>query len=125
MRPFIHTLILFFSLTIPLMLYANDSEELQDEGHVEYLKYDKNKKRKELPSRVFIECHYTEKHLRFVLPTFIKNIHVSIGDEEAPVWQTWVTNFTPECDIPKLIGEYEITCRTDGNQIFKGKLYFY
>lgn len=42
MGPFIHTLILFFSLTIPLMLYANDSEELQDEGHVEYLKYDKN-----------------------------------------------------------------------------------
>lgn len=40
MKPFIHTLILFFSLTTPLMLYANDSEELQDEGHVEYLKYE-------------------------------------------------------------------------------------
>ena len=70
MGPFIHTLILFFSLTIPLMLYANDSEELQDEGHVEYLKYDKYKIRTERPSRVFIECHYTEKHLRFVLPPF-------------------------------------------------------
>lgn len=124
MKRLIITLGLIVALFCSPKLYGFNTEEIQDGEQMELLKPIKKSNGHEAPGRIFIKCHYRKGHILFELPSHINGIRVSVGDEEVPVWQTWVTDVAPECDIPKLIGEYEITCRTDGNQIFKGKLRF-
>lgn len=80
--------------------------------------------RPKAPSRIVLECYYSSGHLRFTVPADAEYLYITIGDEDASVWTGMVTREYPETDIPMLIGEYEITCRTDGNQIFGGVLNF-
>ena len=75
-------------------------------------------------STIFIECYYSIGHIRFTLPSNTECLYIIIGDEDTPVWTGFVTRTAPETDMPVLSGEYAITCRTDGNQIFSGMLKF-
>lgn len=129
MKHFITIILCAISFFCSIDISANPGEtpKCKDEKFTIFHRTKKpteDKPRHEIPGRVLIKCFYTETHLRFEFPSNVRSIMVSIGDDEAPVWQTFVTVENPECDIPELHGEYEITCRTDGNQIFKGKLQF-
>ncbi|WP_300506260.1 hypothetical protein [uncultured Duncaniella sp.] len=125
MKHFIITLQLILAIFVfSNASYARDNEDLLSEGELEVLRPVKNTKGHEKPGRIFIGCRYSARHLHFIMPSHINTLQVAIGKDDAPIWQTFVTVENPECDIPELYGEYEITCRTDGNQIFKGKLQF-
>lgn len=79
-----------------------------------------------MPARIFVECHYWKGMLMFRFPinSDIHNARITIYKGETVVWIGNVASENPEVVIPVLLGEYDITCHTDGNQIFKGKLNF-
>lgn len=95
-----------------------------DSPHTEYLTHSHNSNQHKIPSAIFLECHYSVGHIGFSMPSNTEYLYIIIGDEATPVWTGFVTRTTPETDIPVLSGEYAITCRTDGNQIFSGMLKF-
>ena len=119
------TLCLISILVHPVQLSAKDDEQKETKNYAE-LVLKRSTHRHEKPGKVaIIYCQYTRGHLSFVIPHSIEAMQVIIGDEQIPVWEGWVTSDYPETDIPVLVGEYEITCRTTENQIFKGKVQFY
>lgn len=123
------TLILLLTSALLLSnspLISAESKNDANDKRIEYLKIECSKHRPEKPARVFMECHYWKGMLMFKFPTHsdIRNVRVTICKDEAVIWMGNVTSENPEVAIPVLFGEYDITCRTDGNQIFKGKLNF-
>lgn len=125
-RTFILILVSVFLFCTDHLVNAEPSSK-GDGNKVEFLKINTgNNHRPELPSRIFIECHYCQGKLSFVLShhSNIHNMDVILERDECVVCFGHVTRENPEVAIPVLFGEYDITCRTDGNQIFKGKLNF-
>lgn len=108
-----------------LSIKAESKKETNGEK-IERLKIERCTHRPEAPSRVFIECHYWRGKIRLVFPpqSDMRSAEVIISKEESAIWMGYVTRENPEVAIPVLFGEYDITCHTDGNQIFKGKLNF-
>lgn len=109
-------------------LSAKDEEQvtIEETDNIAYLKQEHSKLRPQLPSKVFLQCHYSKGRIKFVFSpeSDIHRMEITIGRDESVVWFGHVTRLNPETSIPILYGEYDITCRTDGNQIFKGKLNF-
>lgn len=122
MKTVITTLLLYLVTGATYSTVAQEQME-EDSDKVSILQY-KHKGRPRIPSLIIVECYYSSGHLRFTMPADAEYLYIIIGEEEVPVWTGMVTREYPETDIPVLIGEYEITCRTDGNQIFGGVLNF-
>ena len=76
-----------------------------------------------MPSRIFIECRYSVGHISFAVPSDVLFLEVSLNKNETTLWEGIVTRENPRTTIPVLpSGNYDIVCRTDGNQIFHGSL---
>lgn len=84
-----------------------------------------SKNRPRIPSLLKLDCFYEVGYITFNMPEQFEYIEVTLSiDENNPIWTGVVFKNSPETDIPELIGEYTITCQTDGNQIFTGLLTF-
>ena len=83
----------------------------------------KNKPGARMPSRIFIECRYSAGHISFAVPSDVLFLEVTLSKNETTLWEGIVTRENPRTTIPVLpSGNYDIVCRTDGNQIFHGSL---
>lgn len=120
------TTILFITFLFNVSAIHADSEDLKLDNpqKTELLMPKQPKKRPQIPAKYRLNCYYSIGHLSFAMPRHIHYMQVSIGDEESPVFSCVVFAENPEINIPNLEGEYDITCQTDGNQIFTGKLNF-
>lgn len=76
------------------------------------------------PSIVVIDCEYFDDVMSFVFPDHVEWADVDIKDDAGmSVVYDVVYADDPMLEIPLVQGTYEITCRTDGNQIFSGVIY--
>lgn len=123
MKTVITTLLLFLVTGATYSVVAQEQNEKKTDN-VSQLQLKRDSRFPKMPSLIVMECYYSSGHLRFTMPADAAYLYIIIGEEEVPVWTGMVTREYPETDIPVLIGEYEITCRTDGNQIFGGVLNF-
>lgn len=120
--------LLLFVFIAGLFVSAKDDEQLStdEELGIAYLQLKRPKQRPQMPTKIFMECHYRHGYIKFLFPSTSEAnlINITLDRNESIVWIGSVTRENPEVAIPVLFGEYDITCRTDGNQIFKGKLNF-
>lgn len=119
-------LILYMLMANPLFAKDDNQVAIDESDNIVRLKPEGLRRYPQLPPRIFIECHYSQGKLKFILSPHsnIISLDITINQDEVEVWRGFVQQDNPETLIPILDGEYDIVCRTDGNQIFKGKLDF-
>lgn len=88
------------------------------------LEYVPQSPRPRAPATIYLECRYSAEYIFFVMPEDAQYLEVTLSREETTVWQTTVTRQNPTAVVSSLSGEYDIICRTDGNQIFGGEITF-
>lgn len=111
-------------LFISYMDINAEEKRVHSNDRVAYLHQEPIKSRPRSPSRVFLRCYYGKGFLSIEFKEEMTFIEIEISKDDNVHWEGMVYVQEPEILIPELYGEYEITCRTDGNQIFKGKLQF-
>ncbi len=76
------------------------------------------------PGNDIIVCQYGNGYMEFSLPISMEFIVVSIKYGDMIIWSGEVSVDSPCIEIPYLIGEYEIECLSDTNQVYIGTLLF-
>ncbi|MDE6136216.1 MAG: hypothetical protein K2F97_01925 [Muribaculaceae bacterium] len=80
--------------------------------------------RHQLPVSVSIDCTYFNDVMNFGFHEDVEWAIVDIKDGEGWLVASEVVYAAdPALEVSLTEGEYEITCRTDGNQIFSGAIY--
>lgn len=76
------------------------------------------------PSAVVVDCVYFYDVVHFCFPEHVEFAQVDIKDAAGSLIDSeLVYTDNPTMEVSLTEGEYEITCRTDGNQIFSGVIY--
>lgn len=78
--------------------------------------------RPSLPSSTCIDIYYSESEIIFDLPENVEYMTVELKQGDAVVLTGMVDHEDASLDVAGLRGEYEILCRTDGNQLFAGSI---
>lgn len=78
--------------------------------------------RPSIPSNTVIDIFITESTLIFDLPENVEYMTVELKQGDAVVLTGMVDHEDASLDVAGLHGEYEILCRTDGNQLFAGSI---
>lgn len=71
---------------------------------------------------LFITCYYNNEYLEIEFPADVESMEVTIGDGAVTIWSGFVTADAPTCDIPYLVGVYNIVCTTDNGTVYQGML---
>lgn len=71
---------------------------------------------------LFITCYYNNEYLEIEFPADVESMDVTIGDGAITIWSGFVTADAPTCDIPYLVGVYNIVCTTDNGAVYQGML---
>ena len=71
---------------------------------------------------MFITCYYNNECIEVEFPAEVDCMDVSISDGATIIWSGFVTADTPVCDIPNLVGVYNIVCTTDNGAVYQGML---
>lgn len=71
---------------------------------------------------LFITCYYNNEYLEIEFPADVESMEVTIGDGAVTIWSGFVTADAPTCDIPYLVGVYNIVCTTDNGAVYQGML---
>ncbi len=71
---------------------------------------------------LFITCYYNNECIEVEFPAEVDCMDVSISDGATIIWSGFVTADTPVCDIPYLVGVYNIVCTTDNGAVYQGML---
>lgn len=99
----------------PLIAQASDSGN----SHSTKIGIVGKPKRPGMPSSQYIVITQLENELFFELPSGVEFVTVFLQNGEQTL-SDMVTKESPSLCVEGLHGEYEITCRTDGNQVFGG-----
>lgn len=78
--------------------------------------------RPSLPSSTCIDIYYSESEIIFDLPENVEYMTVELKQGDAVVLTGMVDHEDASLDVAGLRGEYELLCRTDGNQLFAGSI---
>lgn len=121
MKRIAFALIALFSVaTCSLSICADDGKK--DPPNILLEKLKPIKPRPGMPSAVFIDVYLAENSLLFVLPETVEWCTLEIQNNGETVLTDILTHEDPAIDVSHLHGTYEITCRTDGNQVFGGEI---
>ena len=71
---------------------------------------------------LFITCYYNNECLEVEFPADVESMDITISDGAVTIWSGFVTADAPACDIPYLVGQYQITCTTDNGAVYQGIL---
>lgn len=71
---------------------------------------------------LFITCYYNNECIEVDFPADVDCMDITISDGAVAIWSGFVTADTPQCDIPYLVGQYQITCTTDNGAVYQGIL---
>ena len=71
---------------------------------------------------LFITCYYNNECLEVEFPADVDSMDITISDGAVTIWSGFVTADAPACDIPYLVGQYQITCTTDNGAVYQGIL---
>lgn len=122
--------LLRFTLVVLLLSFLSPSAKADEPAifteadNVTILTAPTIKRKPRAPSMIYVTCYYSVGHIAFTMPDDAQYMHITLEQDDSTVWTGVVFKNSPETDIPELIGEYTITCRTDGNQVFTGLLTF-
>lgn len=113
MKQFIISLLVM--LAVPFMIAAKDAPRKIIISH----KTEGNT-RPSKPSDKTIDIFVSDEALIFDLPEYVEYMTVELKQGDAVVLTGMVDHEDASLDVTGLSGEYEILCRTDGNQLFAG-----
>lgn len=115
----ITTLIILLTtfLSFPLYCYGDKGDS---KGSVKLIV--RKGERPSLPSHSYVEVYYGDSEIIFDLPAHITYMTVELRQGESVVQTGVVDHEDASLDVSGLEGEYEILCRTDGNQLFGGMI---
>lgn len=71
---------------------------------------------------LFVTCYYNNECIEVEFPADVDCMDITISNGAVTIWSGLVTADTPTCDIPYLVGEYQITCTTDNGAVYQGIL---
>lgn len=71
---------------------------------------------------LFVTCYYNNECLEVEFPADVESMDITISDGAVTIWSGFVTADAPACDIPYLVGQYQITCTTDNGAVYQGIL---
>lgn len=71
---------------------------------------------------LFVTCYYNNECIEVEFPADVDSMDITISDGAVAIWSGFVTADTPQCDIPYLVGQYQITCTTDNGAVYQGIL---
>lgn len=71
---------------------------------------------------LFVTCYYNNECLEVEFPADVDSMDITISDGAVTIWSGFVTADAPACDIPYLVGQYQITCTTDNGAVYQGIL---
>ena len=117
MRLTIQLIILTALLSQPFQCYGG-----QDDNKRPLKLLIKKNGRPSLPSSTYIDIYYSESEIIFDLPENVEYMTVELKQGDAVVLTGMVDHEDASLDVAGLHGEYEILCRTDGNQLFAGSI---
>ena len=78
--------------------------------------------RPSLPSSTYIDIYIGESEIILDLPENVEYMTVELKQGDVVVLTGMVDHEDASIDVAGLQGEYEILCRTDGNQLFAGNI---
>lgn len=110
-------IILTTLLSFPLYCYGGKDD---NKGSVKLLV--RRGERPSLPSYSYVEVYYGDSEIIFDFPEHIIYMTVELRQRDAVVLTGMVDHEDASLDVAGLHGEYEILCRTDGNQLFAGNI---
>ena len=106
-------------LLLPLCLTAQNTAS----GNKTVIKYRPGStNRPSKPSNEGIDVFITENTLIFDLPEYVEYMTVELKQGDVVMLTDMVDHEDASLDVAGLHGEYEILCRTDGNQLFAGNI---
>lgn len=115
MKKFIISLLVM--LAVPFIITAKDAPRRIKIGH----RIEGNT-RPGKPSNVSIDVFISGDTLIFDLPENVEYMTVELKQGDAVVLTGMVDHEDASLDVAGLHGEYDILCRTDGNQLFAGNI---
>lgn len=124
MEKVIKILVLLIALFTFQEVIADDNTTSDDEEENVVILVPPPSRGPRMPGKIFLECHYTVGRISFTLSEDILHLDVTISEGPNLIWEGFVTNSDPATSIPKLSGDYNITCRTNDNQVFSGTLIY-
>ncbi len=71
---------------------------------------------------LFVTCYYNNECIEVEFPADVDSMDITISDGAVTIWSGFVTADAPACDIPYLVGQYQITCTTDNGAVYQGIL---
>jgi len=110
-------------ITLFSFIFASQVDAQQSTGNntTTQIRLKKKNNRPGMPSNQFLTIYILEDKLSFEFPDEINFIDISIKDGDLIIFTDVVDKETPSITLlSEFHGEYEITCRTDDNQVFGG-----
>lgn len=107
---------------VSLSVCADDSTEIKPVSSTKLKKSVANTQSPRTLGDIFITCYYNNEYLEIEFPAEVDCMDVSISDGATIIWSGFVTADTPVCDIPYLVGVYNIVCTTDNGAVYQGML---
>lgn len=109
--------VLIAACAIPCQVNASDAKK-----HTTIQKIKTPNGRPSAPSNEVINLYIDGDTLIFDLPENVEYMTVELKQGDAVVLTGMVDHEDASLDVAGLHGEYEILCRTDGNQLFAGNI---
>lgn len=107
---------------VSLSVCADDSTEIKPVNYTKLKKSVANTQSPRTLGDMFITCYYNNEYLEIEFPADVESMEVTIGDGAVTIWSGFVTADAPTCDIPYLVGVYNIVCTTDNGAVYQGML---
>ena len=107
---------------VSLSVCADDSTEIKPVNSTKLKKSVANTQSPRTLGDMFITCYYNNECIEVEFPAEVDCMDVSISDGATIIWSGFVTADTPVCDIPNLVGVYNIVCTTDNGAVYEGML---
>lgn len=107
---------------VSLSVCADDSTEIKPVSSTKLKKSVANTQSPRTLGDMFITCYYNNECIEVEFPAEVDCMDVSISDGATIIWSGFVTADTPVCDIPYLVGVYNIVCTTDNGAVYQGML---
>ena len=107
---------------VSLSVCADDSTEIKPVNSTKLKKSVANTQSPRTLGDMFITCYYNNECIEVEFPAEVDCMDVSISDGATIIWSGFVTADTPVCDIPYLVGVYNIVCTTDNGAVYQGML---
>ena len=107
---------------VSLSVCADDSTEIKPVNSTKLKKSVANTQSPRTLGDMFITCYYNNECIEVEFPAEVDCMDISISDGATIIWSGFVTADTPVCDIPYLVGVYNIVCTTDNGAVYQGML---